>query len=326
MSETMTAWEQDLYGPASGLRRVERPIPEPGPGEVLLRVRATGLNAGDVRIMRGDPLIVRAVFGIRGPRNRVRGMDVAGAVVARGADADTVRVGDEVVVELPGGGGLAEYAIAPVARLAARPDAVSAPDAACLPIAAGTAWQALDLAKVGDGHRVLILGASGGVGTFAVQLAALRGARVDATCSARNRTAVESLGATWIDRSIPPAELSSTGYDAVIEIASGARLRDLRRLVHDGGSVVLVGGDGGRMLGPIPRMLRAALLSVGSRRRIRSLAAVAKPQLLRELLGLVEVGAISPLIEGTYPFDEADAALAEVEAGHVVGKIVVEVG
>lgn len=325
MTESMRTWEQTEYGPASGVRLAERPIPEPGSGEVLLRVRATALNAGDVRIMLGDPLLVRPVFGIRRPRDPVRGMDVAGTVIAKGADVDGVAIGDEVVVELPGGGGLAEYAVAPATRLAQRPQNVSPTDAATLPIAAGTAWQALEAAGTDDGHRVLILGASGGVGTFAVQLAALRGAQVDATCSTRNRAVIEGLGATVIDRDIPPARLPADTYDAVVEIASGAPLRDLRRLVHEGGSVVLVGGDGGRVLGPVPRMLRAALLSIGSRRRIRSLAAKAEPEILARLLELVADGRVNPLIEREYAFEDAGGAIAHVAGGHTVGKVVVRV-
>ena len=325
MTATMSAWVQDGYGPASGVRLAERAVPEPGQGEVLLRVHATALNSGDVRIMRGDPLLVRPVFGLRRPRNPVRGMDVAGTVVARGSDVDTVSVGDEVVVELAGGGGLAEYAVAPASRLVARPASVSTSDAATLPIAAGTAWQALDAAEVGGGQRVLLLGASGGVGTFAVQLAGLRGADVHATCSARNRVSLEALGATVVDREAPLTALPAGGYDAVIEIASGAPLRGLRRLVRDGGSVVLVGGDGGRVLGPVPRMLRGALLSIGSSRRIRSLTAKTRPEILTALLDLVAAGRLHPLIERQYAFADAGDALAHVEAGHTVGKVVVRV-
>lgn len=325
MTETMSTWEQHRYGPASGVGRATRPIPQPGENEVLLRVRATSLNAGDVRIMLGDPLLVRPVFGIRRPRKPVRGMDVAGAVIALGRDVDAVAVGDEVVVELPGGGGLAEYALAPARRLTPRPIEAAPQLAATLPIAGGTAWQALDAGGVGDGHRVLILGASGGVGTFAVQLAKLRGARVDATCGARNRAVIEDLGATAIDRDSPPADLTAGAYDAVIEIASGAPLRALQRLVRDGGTVVLVGGDGGPVLGPVPRMLKAALLSMGSRRRIRSLAATPQPEILARLLDLVATRKLHPVIEREHSFEDAREALAHVEAGHTVGKVVVHV-
>ncbi|MFE6997053.1 NAD(P)-dependent alcohol dehydrogenase [Microbacterium sp. NPDC057659] len=324
MPETMSAWTQNAYGPASAVRRAEQPTPVPGRGEVLLKVRATALNAGDVRIMQGDPLLVRPVFGFGRPRQPVRGMDVAGVVVALGPGAGGVQLGDEVVVELPGGGGLAEYAVAPVARVVPRPAAVSPRDAACLPIAAGTAHQALDAAGVAGGDRVLVIAASGGVGTFTVQLAAAAGAEVHATCSARSAATIGRLGATTVlDRDQPLRELSAGGYDAVIDIAGTSPLRDLQRLSADGGRIVLVSGHGGRVLGPVVRMLGAAVLSIGSRRRIRPLAAAAKPEVLHALLALVEEGTISPLIEAEYRFDEAGEALVRVEAGHVVGKVVV---
>lgn len=323
-ADTMTAWVQNVYGPASGTALAETDVPRPGRGEVLLKIHATALNAGDVRIMLGDPLLVRPVFGLFRPRIPVRGMDVAGAVVARGDGVTDAAVGDQVVVELPGGGGLAPFAVAPAKRLVARPHAVTSAAAACLPIAGGTAWQALDLARVGDGHRVLVLGASGGVGLFAVQLAGLRGADVHATGSTRNAAVIERLGASrLLDRDIDLAQLPAGGYDAVLDIAGGAPLRILRRLVKPGGTVVLVAGDGGRVLGPVPRMMRAALLSIGSSRRIRALAASPDPNILAALLALVAQGALTTVIEREYPFTEADAALAHIEAGHAVGKVVV---
>lgn len=321
---TMPAWAQAHYGPASGTVLTRIAIPEPGRGEVLLRVHATALNAGDVRLLLGDPLIVRTAFGVMRPRNPVRGMDVSGTIVAVGEAAAGFRVGDEVVTELPGGGGLAPYAIAPASRLVTRPGGLDAAAAACLPIAGGTAWQALDAAGITAGGRVLILGASGGVGTFAVQLARLRGAEVHATCSERNRRLVESLGAAHIvDRDRPLGDLPAGGYDAVIDIVGGSPLRSLQRLVRPRGTVVLAAGVGGRVLGPLPRLLRAALLGIGSRRRIRPLAATAKPEILRGLLELAAAGGLSPVIEKELPFADAVAALAHVEGGHTVGKVVV---
>lgn len=323
-TQSMTAWVQAGYGPASATRLAERDVPAPGAGEVLLRVRATALNSGDIRVMRGEPRLVRLVFGLTGPRNRVRGMDVAATVVALGDGVTNAAVGDEIVVELPGGGGLAPFAVAPADRLVARPADVDPDRAACLPIAAGTAWQALELAGIRDGSRVLVLGASGGVGTFTVQLAAHRGAEVHATCGDRNRTLVQRLGATVVlPRDQQASGLAEGSYDAVIDLVGTARLRDLQRATRDGGTIVLVGGDGTRVLGPIGRMLRAVILSIGSRRRIRPLAAVAKADVLRELLALVGAGSIEPVIQRTYPFHEAGAALAHVEAGHTAGKVVV---
>lgn len=328
MTTTMKAWSNAAYGPASGFRLEQIAIPAPGPGEVLLRVHATALNAGDVRLMLGDPLLVRPIFGMRRPKHPIRGMEVSGTVIALGDGVTDAATGDEVVVELVGGGGLAEYVCAPASRIVARPAGVGPVQAACLPVAAGTAWQALDAARIDGGAaplRVLVIGASGGVGTFAVQLAALRGAEVWASCGERNRSLVEELGATRVldHRTSPLADLPAAHFDAVIDIAGGIPLHDLQRLVRDGGTVVLVTGDGGHVLGPIPRMLKAALRSIGSRRRIRSLAASPKPAVVRELLALAAAGSLRAVIEREYPFAEASAALAHLEAGHTAGKVVV---
>lgn len=327
--QTMPAWKRDDYGPASGVTLEEVPVPQPRRGEVLVKVRATALNAGDVRLLLGDPLLVRPIFGIRRPRFPVRGMEVAGTVVAVGRDTVGVEVGEEVVGELSGGGGLAGYVTVKAARMVPRPPGVPPQTAACLPVAAGTAWQALDLAGVGlEGKvapRVLIIGASGGVGTFAVQLAALRGAEVWASCGSRSAALIERLGAahTFDHREQPLATLPSGRFDAIIDIAGGIPLRQLRRLTSDDGTVVLVTGDGGHVLGPIPRMLRAAVLSLGRGARLRSLAASARPEILLKLLELVAEGRIVPVVEHEHPFAEGADALARVEAGHVVGKVVV---
>ena len=327
MSRSMPAWTRGTYGPASGVTLERIPVPVPRHGEVLLRVRATALNAGDVRLLLGDPLLVRPVFGLTRPKHPVRGMEVAGTVVALGPDVVGAEVGEDVVGELVGGGGLAEYVRVPASRLVPIPPDITPEAAACLPVAGGTAWQALDLAGIGlHGRtpRVLIIGASGGVGTFAVQLAALRGAEVWATCSARNAPLVERLGAvrTLDHRTSPLHELPAGRFDAVIDIAGGMPLRELQRLVVHGGTVVLVTGDGGHVLGPIPRMLRAAVLSLGSC-RIRPLAATPRPEVLAKMLELVAEGRVVPVVEREYPFAEASDALAHLEAGHTVGKLVV---
>ncbi|GAT74145.1 NAD(P)-dependent alcohol dehydrogenase [Microbacterium hydrocarbonoxydans] len=328
MAELMQAWRNERYGSASGARLHEIPVPEPRPGEVLVRVRATALNAGDVRLMLGDPLLVRPVFGLTRPKYAVRGMDIAGEIVAAGANAIGVEIGEQVIGELFGGGGLAEYATIPAERVVPVPPGVTAEAAACLPVAAGTAWQALDLAGVGAGSptpRVLVIGASGGVGTFAVQLAALRGAEVWATCAARNAAVVERLGAvrTLDHRREPLSAIPGGRFDAVIDIAGGIALRDLRRLTAPGGAVVLVTGDGGHILGPVPRMLKAAFLSLTPGPRIRPLTAASRPEVLTRLLELLSEGRIAPVIAQEYPFAEASAALARLEDGHVVGKLVV---
>ncbi|MBW9094384.1 NAD(P)-dependent alcohol dehydrogenase [Microbacterium jejuense] len=330
-THTMPAWRQHRYGEADAVTLSEVAVPTPGPGQALVRLRATGLNSGDTRVMRGEPLLVRVAFGLRRPRQPVRGMDAAATVVAVGDGVAGVAVGDEVVGELPGGG-LARYALAPADRLVPRPAELDPASAATLPVAGGTAWQALAKARVGTSGgagrpRVLVIGASGGVGTFAVQLAALRGAEVWALCGERNRELVESLGAarTFDYRRIQPgsAELGDGTFDAVLDIAGTAPLRALRRLVRDGGRVVLVSGEGGRVLGPMGRLLRAAVLSIGSKRPVAPLAATAKTDVLAELVALAAAGSLRPVIARTSPFAGAADALAEVADGHVTGKIVV---
>jgi NADPH:quinone reductase-like Zn-dependent oxidoreductase len=324
----MDAWTQSRYGGVAEVARTRTEIPAPARGEVLLRVRATGLNAADRHIMTGEPLLLRSAFGWSRPKQPVRGIDVAGTVVSVGPDVTGVAEGDEMVGEIPAGGGLAEYAIAPAARLVPRPAPVDPVTAAALPIAGGTAWQALDRAAASAGDRVLVLGASGGVGTFAVQLAVLRGAEVHASCSERNRPLVASLGAsvTYDRRAVSLADLPEGGFDVVVDIAGDSPLRAVRRLVRDGGSAILIAGEGGRVLGPIPRVARAAALSLFSRRPLRPLAATAKPEALRELLALAADGRIAPVIERTWPLAEAGAALAHLAAGRTVGKVVVTVG
>ena len=339
MIETMPAWVRETYGSADGFRLERIPVPVPRRGEVVLRVEATALNAGDVRLMLGDPLLVRPVFGLTRPKHPVRGMEVAGTVVAVGPNAIGAELGERVVGELVGGGGLASHVAVPADRLVPIPPDVTSVTAACLPVAAGTAWQALDRAGIGthsesrlERHRsehavprVLVIGASGGVGTFAVQLAALRGAEVWATCGERNSRLVEHLGAvrTLDHRRSPLSALPAGHFDAVIDIAGGTGLRDLQRLVVAGGAVVLVTGDGGHVMGPIPRMLKAAFLSFGSSRRIRPLAATPRTEILAKLLELTAEGRITPVIQREYGFDRASSALAHLEAGHTVGKVVV---
>lgn len=330
---TMIAWRQEAYGGPDAVTAVRIDVPRPGPGQVLLRVRATGLNRGDIHVMSGKPRAVRLAFGLRRPRVAVRGMDVAGTVVAVGDEVTRFGIGDEVVGELPGGG-LAEYVVGPAAKLAARPDAVDPVTAAALPIAGGTAWLALEKAGIepgsAPGRRVLVIGASGGVGTFAVAIAARRGAEVWALAGARSRTAIEGLGATRVldYRTVQPgsAELPDGTFDAVIDIAGEPPLGALQNLLRDGGRVVLVGGEGGGILGPMRRILAGALRSIGSRRRIVALAATTTGALTGELVALTATGGLEPLIERTWPLSQAGEALAHVAAGHTVGKVVVVAG
>jgi NADPH:quinone reductase-like Zn-dependent oxidoreductase len=323
VTDTMSAWRQTRYGGPEVVNREECARPTAGPGELLLRVDAASLNSADVRIMRGMPLMVRTAFGWRTPRTPVPGRDVAGTVVALGDGVTGWCVGDRAAGELRQAGGLGEVTIARATEVTPVPDTVDAATAAALPLAGGTAWQALERGGVASGSRVLVLGAGGGVGTHLVRLAVLRGADVHALCSPRAADAVAGLGAARVEpRDTPLSSLPAGAYDTVFDLGGRAPLRALQRLVRDGGSVVMVAA-GEHPVGPIGRMLRAAILSIRSRRPIRVLMAGADPEITAALLELAASGKLRPVIDSTFAASDARTALARVEAGGLVGKVIV---
>lgn len=315
----MIAWRQHRYGGPESVVREEIDVPVPRAAEVLVRVDAVSLNSGDVHLMRGEPRLVRLFLGLRAPRVRGRGMDVAGTVVAA---AGPFAVGDRVVGS--GDGTLAEFVAVKASRLSLLPDGVAATDAATLPIAGNTAVAVLDACRVRQGSRVLVIGAGGGVGTFTTQLAADRGAEVWATCGARAEELLRSLGAsrTFDYRTLDLQALPAGSFDAVVDIAGEPPLAVLRGLLAPGGVVALVGSDGGRILGPIPRMLRS-VVAARRGRRFRSITAVTKTPVTAALVQLLAEERLTPAIERTFPLAEAGAALAHVDAGRAVGKVVV---
>ena len=321
-TRTMTAWRQHRYGGPEAVTAETVPVPEPARGEVLVRMEAASINSGDIHLMRGEPRMVRLFFGLRRPRVAGRGMDLAGTVVAIGADAVGLSIGDRVVGAHTDT--LAEYVAVPVKRLSRIPDGLSFTDAASLPIAGNTAIAILDRCRVGAASRVLVIGAGGGVGTLTVQLAAERGAEVWATCGARAEETLRSLGATrtFDYRTTDLTSLPPGTFDAIVDIAGEPPLPLLRALLRDGGSVALVGGEGGRVLGPLPRIVRS-MFAARRGRSFRSIAAVTRPAVTEQLLELAASGRLTPAIERTFALADAQAALAHVDAGHTVGKVVV---
>lgn len=322
LPDTMTAWRQHVYGGADTVLAETVAVPDVKRGEVLVHFEAASINSGDIHLMRGEPRLVRLFFGVRRPRVRGRGMDLVGRVVALGAGVEAFAVGDRVVGS--GDETLAEYVAVKASRLSPVPDGVAPPVAATLPIAGNTAVVALDACRVGAGSRVLVIGAGGGVGTLTVQLAAERGAEVWATCGARAEEIVRGLGAarTFDYRTLALSSLPHAHFDAIVDIAGEPPLDTLRELLRAPGVVALVGGEGGRVLGPIPRMLRA--LGVARRgRAFRSIAATTKASTTARLVELVAAGRLTPAVERVFPLAEAGAALAAVEAGRTVGKVVV---
>jgi NADPH:quinone reductase-like Zn-dependent oxidoreductase len=319
---TMRVWRQEAYGSADVVAAVTVPVPAPRRAEALVRVEAVSINSGDVHLMQGEPRMVRLFFGLRRPRIAGRGMDVAGTVVAVGSGVTGLSVGDRVVGS--GTETLADYAVVAEKRLTRLPDGVSVTDASTLPIAGNTAVTILDAGRVGEGSRVLVVGAGGGVGTLTVQLAAVRGAAVWATCGARAEELVQRLGAerTFDYRTTPLASLPADHFDAVVDIAGDAPLGVLRERLRAGGVVALVGGDGTPVLGPLPRMFRSMFAGRGGR-KFRSITATTKAPVTAGLVDLLAAGRLTPAVERTYAMAEASTALAHVEKGRTVGKVVV---
>lgn len=319
----MQRFVQRRYGDASVLERTEAPIPAPKRGDVIVRLRATSVNAGDVRVMRGDPRLIRLFFGLRRPRSSVRGMDSVGTIHAVGDEVDAFQLGDVVVAEAPGGA-FAEYVRIPADRCVPLPPEIIITLAAALPVAGGTALLALDRANVALGERVLVLGASGGVGHFAVQLAAARGAVVTAVARHDVATLAQQWGATHVlPRGANAAELTRTGtYDVVIDMSGDRPLREIRSLLADGGRAALVAGSGGPVLGPIPRLIRSMFLT-GKRAKLIPITATASAERLGRLVQALAAGAITPHIAATYSFANTPSAVAALDSGAVVGKVVI---
>ena len=326
---SMRALLQDRYGGPDVLTSGQVLRPAPGEGEVLVRVEAASVNARDWHIMRGEPrvarLMDRSIFGWRGPRVRVRGTDYAGVIEAVGPAEGEWAVGDRVFGEADAT--LAEYVAAPVATMARIPDGTTFEQAAALPLAAVTALECLRAAAPAPGTHLLVNGASGGVGTFVLQLARSMGLETTAVCSARNAEQAAALGASRvIDYAEEDFTTAGDRYDVVIDLVGNRSLRDLRRAVAPGGSLVLSGGGvpgEGRLVGPIGLLVRAQL---DGRRRGPSVSApLASPRRegLEELAGLVASGAVTPVIDRIFAFSEAAAALRYMETDHARGKVVV---
>jgi NADPH:quinone reductase-like Zn-dependent oxidoreductase len=306
------------YGTPDALSWAEVEQPVPGPHDVLLRVHAAALNHADLLTLHGTPRIARLAFGLRRPKATILGRDVAGTVEAAGPMVTRFRTGDEVFGEVEQRG-FAEYVTAPAAHLAAKPAGVSFADAATLPVAATTALQASRLAELGPDRTVLINGASGGVGTFAVQLARTLGATVTGVCRTRNAELVRRLGAERvIDYTREDLTATPDRFDAIIDLAGSHGVAAMRRLLTPRGIYVASTGNGGTLLGPIPRLLRV----VAGGPRLRVLTAKRNVDDLALLAGMVERGEIAPVIERTYPPAEGAAALWQLEREHARGKIV----
>jgi NADPH:quinone reductase-like Zn-dependent oxidoreductase len=324
----MRAIVQDTYGSYDVLRLAETATPVPAENEVLVRVHAAALDRGTWHMMTGRPYLLRVLgFGFRRPKNRVAGLDVAGTVAAVGAAVTRFSSGDDVYGIARGS--FAEYAAAREDKLATKPGNTSFSQAAAVPISGGTALQALtDAGRVEEGQTVLITGASGGVGSYAVQLAKAFGAEVTGVCSTPKVELVRSLGADHvIDYTQDDFADGSHRYDLIIDIAGNAPLSRLRRALSSTGTLVIVGGEqGGSWTGGFGRSLRAPLLSPFVRQRLTMLASKERASDLERLTPLIEAGEVTPSIDTTYPLDRVPEAMQHLEEGRARGKVVIGIG
>jgi len=317
------------YGSPDVLKFEDIGMPVVGDDDVLVRVRAASVNPLDWHFMRGAPYLVRLVAGLSRPRAGRLGADMAGSVAAVGKNVTDFRPGDEVFGGLDDRGTLAEYiSIRQDAAMLTKPAGLTFEQAASVPVAAVTALQALrDKGRIRPGQQVLVNGASGGVGTFAVQLAKAFGTQVTGVCSTPNVEMVASIGADRvIDYTREDFTRAGRRYDLLIDIAGNRTLTETRRVLVPKGVLVGVGGPNrGRWIGPLGRSARMALLSPAvSQRMVFFLARQNKADLavLRELL---EAGKITPVIDRTYPLGEVAAAIRYLEEGHARGKVAITV-
>lgn len=323
---TMQAIVQDAYGSADVLRLTRITRPEVAGNEVLLRVHATGLSRGTWHLMTGRPYLLRLVFGIRRPKDPVLGGDVAGTVVAVGSEVTRFSAGDEVYGF--GKGSLAEYAVAREDKLARKPANITFEQAAAVPVSAVTALRAVcDLGEVQQGQKVLVTGASGGVGSYAVQLAKAFGAEVTGACSTTKLDLVRSLGADHvIDYTRDDFADGVHRYDLIVDIAGNPSLSRLRRALTPTGTAVLTGGEGGgNLTGGMDRQLRALVLSRFVGQRLTGFIAKEHFSELERLTDHIEAGKVTPSIDGTYSLDRMPEAMRHLDAGKARGKIVITV-
>jgi NADPH:quinone reductase-like Zn-dependent oxidoreductase len=322
--DDMRAVVRETYGGPEVLRldRVPRPVVKGD--DVLVRVRAAGVDRGVWHMMTGLPYLGRLAFGIRKPKDRVLGLDLAGTVEAVGPDVRRFAVGDTVYGS--GRGSYAEYAVAPETKLAPKPQGLSFEQAAAVPVSAVTALLGLRAGKIREGQKVLVTGASGGVGSYAVQLAKAFGAQVTGVCSAGKVEFVRTLGADHVI-DYTREDFADTGpYDLILDIAGNPQISRLRRALTPTGTAVITGGEGGgKLTGGLHRQLAALVLSPFISQRLTMFLGVVRAAELQDLAPLIDAGKIAPALDRTFALAEAQDAIRFLENGQVSGKVVLTI-
>jgi NADPH:quinone reductase-like Zn-dependent oxidoreductase len=318
----MKAIVQETHGSPDVLELRDVDRPQAKDDEVLVRVRAASVGAWDAHAMTGEPRVM-GMFGMLKPKNRIAGRDLAGLVEAAGKNVTRFRPGDEVYGE--GHGAFAEFTCVSEGDLAYKPRNLTFEQAAAVPIAGITALVGLrDVGQIRGGQQVLIIGASGGVGTFAVQIAKTYGAIVTAVCSTRNVDLVRSIGADHvIDYTRQDFTETRQRYDLILELADSRTLSELRKVLEPKGTLVMSSGVGGRWMGPLGRMIRAVVASPFVSQTVRVLTIKTTTSDLDVLREFVESGKVEPVIDKTYPLAATPDAVGYVERGHTQGKTVI---
>lgn len=320
----MTAIVQDRYGSADVLQLREIERPRPGADEAIVRVHAAGVDFGVWHLMEGMPYAVRLVSGLRRPRNPVRGLELAGVVEEVGAEVTAFAPGDEVFGI--GEGSFAEYARASQSRLVHKPSNLGFEDAAVVPVSATTALVGLRAAKLEAGQTVLITGAGGGVGSYAVQLARALGAEVTGVCSTSKLDFVRALGAAHaIDYTREDITTGGRTYDAIIDLAGSRSVSALRRALAPTGTLVLLGGEGGGTWLGMGRQAWSQIIGIGARQKFRSPLALVNQGDLRILKEMLETGKLKPVVDRRYPLSEVPTAVRALAGGHSRGKSVITI-
>ncbi|MDP9302270.1 MAG: NAD(P)-dependent alcohol dehydrogenase [Actinomycetota bacterium] len=321
----MKAIVQERFGPPDVLQLADTDLPEVGADDVLVRVQAAALNPADWHILRGDPLVARLMgVGLTKPKAPVAGIDAAGVVETVGANARGLRPGDEVLGFFRGA--FAEYACAAEDKVVPKPASLTFEQAAAVPIGATTALRGIrDVGEVKAGQRVLVNGAGGGVGSFAVQIAAALGAEVTGVCSTGNVELVRSLGAAnVVDYATEDFTDGRIRYDVILDNVSSLPLTRLRGALTPKGTLVLNGGGSpGHVFGPIPVLLRAVVANLFVSQRLRPLPSKQKREELLAVTGLIEGGKLTPVVDRTYPLADTAEGLRYIELGHARGKVVI---